>query len=1386
MRPGQTIAGKYRLLRVVRSGGVSVVYRAEELGSRRPVAVKLINVAQAALDLRRRIEREVAILGRLHHRHIVRCYDHGVLEGDRMFLALEWLDGQDLADYSALHPLTLRQILELLVQVADALEVAHAAGIVHRDIKPANVYLMKPQPGLRPDARLLDFGVAKIPESEASLTRAGAILGTPSYMAPEQASEATEADGRADVFGLGVVAYELVAGKLPWTSTTDLARLARILIEEAVPLSEVVPNVPDAVASLVMGMLERDRERRIPSAAAVRDIAATCLDVSSPRELDSTYVQDEARLGVFVRAETLDLPPSGASRGVGGRRHSTPTGVIEEHGLADPAPRSVRYRSVVAGSVEAPAEPVEEEHDDTQELSVPKRSPSVLDDESPEEPTEFRAAPVAPPVDAARAEQPTGPDRDAGGSWPSLSATAALDAVSDTDMPAVPLSELDAGGFGSLLSYVDHTPSAMLYGRVAGLERLERRATQPLDVSQPTLTLVIGPAGIGKTRVRTELAKLVRARRHPPRVFAGRAEESFRTTPFGFLRRVLFTEARVRPGDDMATRRGKVLRMVPSAAAVRRLLSEIEPPEVEDGLRGPETSAPTAFMSAALMEEIGAEEAEAEEDRAVIAAFLCEALGVEYPDIPPVIAAHADPRLLGQQLSRALVVVLRALADEAGLVVLVDDAHLLDAKSAQLLSELTDPQRRVPVAVVAFALPTILDADTRERSPLVADPARPRETVQLGPLEPRASREMARSLVDGVVASDALELLVRQASGNPLYLEQLVRSVQANGALAVGPDGEYALVGLDGGDGDFDRVPPTVAAAVSARLSFLPPRLQRVLTAAAVFGEVFWAEGVAEMVSEPIEAVTEDLDRLLVANLVRRRAVSRYEDATELEFTHAVVRSVALSRLKRRRRVEFEATAGAYLERVGEEDPAVVARHVAQGGEVEPAARRYAEAAERALALGDAASAQILAEEGLRAAERKSASVGARVRLYGLVEQVALAHGDWELGRDALDQLSDLLTEPEPAARLLLRRSRLASMARRYEEARVEAQEAERAFSELGRSVDVASSQLYFAEASEALGDGRGALRGYLAAHVGLGKEGASESLARASRGLARIAASSGDYRNAENRFRSALVASRAVRDYPGIFLAEGGLAEVWRAMGDLSAARGFIEDASRVAYDPTQRLMLRVLQVRLLLEEERYDDAHARFCRLWDAAGEAPFGAVRRRAALGLGQSFRRRPAQDAGVSARRAELDEGSARLRAALDESLTEDPALITALQLAASVVDALRGEADRALGLAEDAQARFQAEGALAGDEPPAVFYTVARVHQIVGADRATVQAWLKKAVHQVDQICGRLERKGRTRYLERALPRAVLEEAERAGVEVARDVRSNRVSATRRP
>src|SRR5262249_48008422 len=154
--------------------------------------------------------------------------------------------------------------------------------------------------------------------------------------------------------------------------------------------------------------------------------------------------------------------------------------------------------------------------------------------------------------------------------------------------------------------------------------------------------------------------------------------------------------------------------------------------------------------------------------------------------------------------------------------------------------------------------------------------------LELSSLDARASREFARSLVKGAFEAGSLEIIVKRALGNPLYLEQLVRAVQTTGVLELNEGGEYELKGLRGNETDDDRVPPTIAAAVAQRIVKLKHELVRTLSAAAVFGEVFWVEGAAKLLEQGLEDTMLHLDRLTSEGLVRRRSTNRYRHQIEM------------------------------------------------------------------------------------------------------------------------------------------------------------------------------------------------------------------------------------------------------------------------------------------------------------------------------------------------------------------------------------------------------------------------------------------------------------------------------------------------------------------------
>ncbi len=291
LREGEVIADQYVIEEALGSGGTGRVYRAWDNHREKRVAVKLVQLVGTEPAFRARIEREMRVLQHLDHPHVVRCLDAGPIGEQRLYLVLEWLEGFDLSIFVSKAPFTLHAVLEVLHQMGGALDAIHSEEIVHRDVKPANLFLIKPQPGRRLSCKLLDFGVAKVGLETTRLTRAGAILGTPCYMAPEQANRAMHVDGRADLFSLGVVAFELITGRLPWKSKSDLARLANILTESARPIRSLAPNLPEEVGRLVDQLLFSSLEDRVQTASEVRDLAGALLEILPKEELQAVHAK---------------------------------------------------------------------------------------------------------------------------------------------------------------------------------------------------------------------------------------------------------------------------------------------------------------------------------------------------------------------------------------------------------------------------------------------------------------------------------------------------------------------------------------------------------------------------------------------------------------------------------------------------------------------------------------------------------------------------------------------------------------------------------------------------------------------------------------------------------------------------------------------------------------------------------------------------------------------------------------------------------------------------------------------------------------------------------------------------------------------------------------
>jgi serine/threonine protein kinase len=287
MQLGEVFGGKYRLLRLLGDGGMGSVYEAhhEVLGAR--VAIKVLheNLARKP-ELVDRFLREARVLAQINNPHVVRVLDIAMAEeGRSAYIVMELLAGEPLSEVvTREHRLPMPVAIDYADQILDALAAAHALGVVHRDLKPENVFVTKD--GERTVLKVIDFGIAKaagIAGAGANLTLSGALMGTPEYMAPEQAHSADRADARADVFSVGVMLYEMLSGARPVDGEDPRMVAMKVERGEVKPLVHRVPDIPRDLAGLVHRAMAPRPELRFASASEMRHALAAVAAEKRPQ-----------------------------------------------------------------------------------------------------------------------------------------------------------------------------------------------------------------------------------------------------------------------------------------------------------------------------------------------------------------------------------------------------------------------------------------------------------------------------------------------------------------------------------------------------------------------------------------------------------------------------------------------------------------------------------------------------------------------------------------------------------------------------------------------------------------------------------------------------------------------------------------------------------------------------------------------------------------------------------------------------------------------------------------------------------------------------------------------------------------------------------------------
>jgi serine/threonine protein kinase len=302
---GRVLGGRYRVVRLIRAGGMGAVYEAMQEGLGRRVALKILTAATSPASLVR-FRKEAEAAARLGNPHIVQVSDFGTTPGDPPFMVMELLQGSSLADVIAQGPIPWQRATRIALQVLAALVAAHDAKIVHRDIKPDNVFLVSSL-AMQDMVKVLDFGVAKLlePGDEPPLTTEGVAVGTPAYMAPEQA-RAQPVDERTDIYAVGLCLYEAVTGgRLPIESDNLYALRLAIATAPAVPLEKHRPDIDRRFASVVERAIAKEPRDRFANARAMADALAACLEIEP---VPPTIPETEREPDVSPQAGSVIVP----------------------------------------------------------------------------------------------------------------------------------------------------------------------------------------------------------------------------------------------------------------------------------------------------------------------------------------------------------------------------------------------------------------------------------------------------------------------------------------------------------------------------------------------------------------------------------------------------------------------------------------------------------------------------------------------------------------------------------------------------------------------------------------------------------------------------------------------------------------------------------------------------------------------------------------------------------------------------------------------------------------------------------------------------------------------------------------------------------------------
>jgi tetratricopeptide (TPR) repeat protein len=868
-------------------------------GEGRTAALKLLRGAGLEPELARRFAREAETLAALDHPNVVRALDHGQADGGGLlFVAMELLQGQSLDARLRAGPLAVGEAVRVARAAAAGLGAAHAHGLVHRDVKPGNLFLCGDG-----NVKVLDFGIALEVDAEATrLTQTGALMGTPSYMAPEQATGEGRIDERTDVWGLGAVMHRALSGQRPfWAGGNALAEMLRIVRDEPLPLPA---HVPAAVAAVVRRALQKDPAQRF---ATMRDFAAAlALDdgalaaapaAATAQAASAPHVDARTGASAGPYADTDTETSAGATpvslrdevrlvtallaEGVRDRAAADALSyLVEGLGGAGTELAGGRFVGVFGGAEWAGDEPARAvraalaARAHARWIAVGTGKALRVEGEATlvTGAALFAAEAVVRRLESSGAEGLVGACPET-----RRRVERAFEVNDDGEVRAARAAALRGGGDGP------EDGTVPLLGRASELRRLVELVERTAGDGRAEAALVVGPPGIGKSRLLDEVRRQVATAASGARWLEGRGESTRAFSSHAMIAGVLRACAALPEGSPLEQAR-------------------------------------------ALIEALAGDAAVPAAKRRGTVEFIGELLGVPFPENVHLATARAQLQVMSDRIRLALGDLFEGFCAQGPVVLALDDVQWADGASLALVEFLLLRLEARPFAVLAWARPELLAArpDTLPGA----------ERVSLRELSARD----AAVIVERILGR-AEPAVVERAAGNPYFAEELARAVK------------------DGADAG--ALPPTVEGAVQGRLDALDPREKDLLKRVAVLGRRFWSEAAAALGEPEAPRVLRTLRR---RDLVVPSTEPRLAGRDEWLFRQSVVQQVAYGMLTEAQRRTLHGLAAAWLGAQPDAPPGEVAEHHECAGQPALARPLWARASAQAHDRGD--SAEVVAHAG--------------------------------------------------------------------------------------------------------------------------------------------------------------------------------------------------------------------------------------------------------------------------------------------------------------------------------------------------------------------------------------------------------------------------------------